>query len=95
MGGSCNAAHVTRTLHSRDPIIICCTMIVQNRQISFIFKKIRAKAHILRGRMKESYLFKGSEGVVDIVALGLINFFTFFFSWYWEPPGLLLPLIAL
>ena len=44
--------------------------------------------------MKESYLFENSEGVADIVALGLIDFFTFFFCQYWEPPGLLLPSMA-
>ena len=44
--------------------------------------------------MKEFYLFKGSGGAVDIVALGLIDFFIFFFCQYWEPPGLLLPFMA-
>ena len=50
--------------------------------------------HIWRGRMKESYLFESSEGAVNIVASGLIDFFTFFFCCYWEPPDLLLPLMA-
>ena len=44
--------------------------------------------------MKEIYLFKGAGGAVDIVVSGLIDFFTCFFSWYWDPPGLLLPFMA-
>ena len=44
--------------------------------------------------MKEFYLFEGSGGAVDTVALGLIYFFTFFFCQYWEPLGLLLPFMA-
>ena len=44
--------------------------------------------------MKESYLFENSERAVDIVALALIDFFTFFFCGYWEPPGFLLPFMA-
>ena len=44
--------------------------------------------------MTEIYLFKNSEGVVDIVDSGIIDFFTCFFCQYWEPLGLLLPLMA-
>ena len=44
--------------------------------------------------MKEIYLFKNSGGVVDNVDLGLIDFFTCFFCQYWEPLGVLLPLMA-
>ena len=44
--------------------------------------------------MKKIYLFEGYGGAVDIVVLGLIDFFTCFFCQYWEPLGLLLPFMA-
>ena len=44
--------------------------------------------------MKESYLFENSAWAVDIVTLGVIDFFIFFFCQYWEPLGLLLPFMA-
>ena len=45
--------------------------------------------------MKEVYLFTNSGGQVDMVDLGLIDFFICLFCWYWEPLGLPLPLMVL
>ena len=42
--------------------------------------------------MKEIYLFTNSEGGVDIVDSGLIDFFICLLCWNWEPPGLPFPL---
>ena len=44
--------------------------------------------------MKEIYLFTNSEGGVDIVDSGLIDFFICLFCLYWESLGLHFPLTA-
>ena len=50
---------------------------------------------IFYGVERKKFIYsKIPEGVVDIADLGLIDFFTCFFCQHWEPPGLLLPLMA-